>query len=107
MRRALDRSRLVLENQRYRDKLEAANRELEASLHLLQEDQTAGRQVQMNMLPESPWAAGEFAFEHQIIRRCTCRVISSTTSASMTGVSPSTLPMFPGMARRRPLSPCC
>ena len=65
--RALDRSRLVLENQRYRDKLEAANRELEASLHLLQEDQTAGRQVQMNMLPESPWVAGEFAFEHQII----------------------------------------
>ena len=67
VRRALDRSRLVLENQRYRDKLEAANRELEASLHLLQEDQTAGRQVQMNMLPESPWAAGEFAFAHQII----------------------------------------
>ncbi|MFJ4385620.1 two-component system response regulator RssB [Pseudomonas sp. NPDC089407] len=67
VRRALDRSRLVLENQRYRDKLEAANRELEASLHLLQEDQTAGRQVQMNMLPESPWAAGAFAFEHQII----------------------------------------
>ncbi|WP_317663862.1 two-component system response regulator RssB [Pseudomonas sp. KU43P] len=67
VRRALDRSRLVLENQRYRDKLEAANRELEASLHLLQEDQNAGRQVQMNMLPESPWAAGEFSFEHQII----------------------------------------
>ncbi len=67
VRRALDRSRLVLENQRYREKLEAANRELEASLHLLQEDQTAGRQVQMNMLPESPWAASEFAFEHQII----------------------------------------
>ncbi|WDY59614.1 two-component system response regulator RssB [Pseudomonas sp. PSKL.D1] len=67
VRRALDRSRLVLENQRYRDKLEAANRELEASLHLLQEDQTAGRQVQMNMLPESPWVAGEYSFAHQII----------------------------------------
>ena len=67
VRRALDRSRLVLENQRYRDKLEAANRELEASLHLLQEDQNAGRQVQMNMLPESPWTAGDLSFEHQII----------------------------------------
>ena len=67
VRRALDRAHLLLENQRYREKLEAANRELEASLHLLQEDQTAGRQVQMNMLPESPWVAGEFAFEHQII----------------------------------------
>ncbi|MBF8779164.1 two-component system response regulator RssB [Pseudomonas fulva] len=67
VRRALDRSRLVLENQRYREKLEAANRELEASLHLLQEDQDAGRQVQMNMLPERPWQAGGFTFDHQII----------------------------------------
>jgi len=67
VRRALDRAHLVLENQRYRDKLETANRELEASLHLLQEDQTAGRQVQMNMLPENPWKAGDLRFEHQII----------------------------------------
>jgi len=67
VRRALDRSRLLLENQRYRDKLETANRELEASLHLLQEDQNAGRQVQMNMLPVSPWVTDGFKFEHQII----------------------------------------
>ncbi|MBD1554246.1 two-component system response regulator RssB [Pseudomonas typographi] len=65
--RALDRSRLVRENLRYREKLEAANRELEASLHLLQEDQNAGRQVQMNMLPVSPWVTDGFRFEHQII----------------------------------------
>src|SRR5690606_31593493 len=37
VRRALDRSRLRQENQRYREKLEATNRELQASLHLLQE----------------------------------------------------------------------
>ena len=55
VRRALDRSHLRLENQRYREKLETANRELQASLNLLQEDQNAGRQVQMNMLPETPW----------------------------------------------------
>ena len=67
IRRALDRSRLLLENRRYREKLETANRELEASLHLLQEDQTAGRQVQMNMLPQSPWSTDGFNFEHQII----------------------------------------
>ena len=67
VRRALDRSRLLLENQRYRDKLETANRELEASLHLLQEDQNAGRQVQMNMLPVNPWVTDGFKFEHQII----------------------------------------
>ena len=65
--RALDRARLLLENQRYRQKLETANHELEASLHLLQEDQNAGRQVQMNMLPQSPWHAGDLQFDHEII----------------------------------------
>mgnify|MGYP001298815154 FL=1 len=65
--RALERSRLRLENQRYREKLEAANRELQASLHLLQEDQNAGRQVQMNMLPTTPWEADGLHFAHQII----------------------------------------
>ena len=65
--RALDRSRLRLENQRYREKLEAANRELQASLHLLQEDQNAGRQVQMNMLPTTPWEADGLHFAHQTI----------------------------------------
>ncbi|MDD0841210.1 two-component system response regulator RssB [Pseudomonas sp. Gutcm_11s] len=65
--RALDRSHLRLENQRYREKLEAANRELQASLHLLQEDQNAGRQVQMNMLPTTPWEADGLQFAHQII----------------------------------------
>lgn len=67
VRRALDRSRLRVENQRYREKLEAANRELQASLHLLQEDQNAGRQVQMNMLPETPWQVDDLSFAHQII----------------------------------------
>ncbi|MDO2197009.1 response regulator, partial [Escherichia coli] len=36
VRRALDRAYLRVENQRYRDNLEAANRELQASLNLLQ-----------------------------------------------------------------------
>ncbi|BAP44483.1 SpoIIE family protein phosphatase [Pseudomonas sp. 21LCFQ02] len=65
--RALDRARLEQENRLYREKLETANRELEASLHLLQEDQDAGRQVQMNMLPTSPWSTEQFSFAHQII----------------------------------------
>ncbi|MDH4873622.1 two-component system response regulator RssB [Pseudomonas sp. BN515] len=67
VRRALDRSALRLENRRYREKLEAANRELQASLHLLQEDQNAGRQVQMNMLPVTPWEVDSLRFAHQII----------------------------------------
>src|SRR5690606_17049892 len=67
VRRALDRSRLRLENHRYREKLEATNRELQASLHLLEEDQNAGRQVQMNMLPVTPWLVDGLKFTHQII----------------------------------------
>ncbi|MBS7661092.1 SpoIIE family protein phosphatase [Pseudomonas lalucatii] len=67
VRRALDRAHLRQENQRYREKLEAANRELEASLHLLQEDQNAGRQVQINMLPVTPWQVDGLQFAHQII----------------------------------------
>ncbi|WP_134451175.1 two-component system response regulator RssB [Pseudomonas aeruginosa] len=67
VRRALDRAYLRVENQRYRDKLEAANRELQASLNLLQEDQNAGRQVQMNMLPVTPWSTEGLEFSHRII----------------------------------------
>ncbi|MDC3887005.1 SpoIIE family protein phosphatase [Pseudomonas aeruginosa] len=67
VRRALDRAYLRVENQRYRDKLEAANRELQASLNLLQEDQNAGRQVQMNMLPVTSWSIEGLEFSHRII----------------------------------------
>ncbi|MBB3102353.1 two-component system response regulator RssB [Azomonas macrocytogenes] len=67
VRRALDRCQLRLENRRYREQLEAANRDLQASLHLLQEDQDAGRQIQMNMLPETPWVTDGLHFAHQII----------------------------------------
>ncbi|HBN9759690.1 response regulator [Pseudomonas aeruginosa] len=67
VRRALDRAYLRVENQRYRDKLEAANRELQASLNLLQEDQNAGRQVQMNMLPVTPWSIEGLEFSRRII----------------------------------------
>ncbi|MFT5782187.1 MAG: sigma-B regulation protein RsbU (phosphoserine phosphatase) [Pseudomonas sp.] len=67
VRRALDRARLRLENQLYRDQLEAANQELQASLSLLEEDQKAGRQVQMNMLPDTPWQVDGLQFAHQII----------------------------------------
>ncbi len=67
VQRALDRSRLRQENLRYRAKLEATNRELQASLNLLQEDQNAGRQVQMNMLPATPWEVDGLRFAHQII----------------------------------------
>ena len=67
VRRALDRAQLRVENLRYREKLEAANRQLQASLSLLEEDRSTGRQVQMNMLPQTPWVVDGLQFAHQII----------------------------------------
>jgi len=67
VRRALDRVRLRLENRRYREKLEAANQGLADSLRLLEEDQTAGRQVQLNILPESPLQIDDLQLAHKII----------------------------------------
>lgn len=67
VRRSLDRSRLRIENQRIRERLERANRELENHLKELKDDQAAGRQVQLNMLPASPWISGQYRLEHRII----------------------------------------
>jgi phosphoserine phosphatase RsbU/P len=67
VRRALERSALRIDNQRYREQLEATNQELQVSLSLLEEDQKAGRQVQMKMLPETPWSVDDLQFAHHII----------------------------------------
>ncbi|MEH6491212.1 SpoIIE family protein phosphatase [Halopseudomonas sp.] len=67
VRRSLDRSRLRIENQRIRERLERANRELENHLKELRDDQAAGHQVQLNMLPATPWSSGEYRFEHRLI----------------------------------------
>ncbi len=67
VRRSLDRASLRLENQRIRERLERVNRELELHLKELKDDQAAGRQVQLNMLPASPWNSGEYRLEHRII----------------------------------------
>ena len=105
--RALDRARLQLENKRYRDKLESANRELEASLHLLQEDQNAGRQVQMNMLPVSPWSIDDSTSLTRSFRPCTCLAILSTTSGLTSVGSRFTWLTFPVTARPQRSSRCC
>jgi len=67
VRRALDRYRLRLENERIRERLERANRELEVHLKELRDDQAAGHQVQLNMLPVTPWVSGEYTLEHKLI----------------------------------------
>jgi serine phosphatase RsbU (regulator of sigma subunit) len=67
VKRTLDQNRLRNENSRIRERLEAANSELENRLQELKDDQAAGHQVQLNMLPQSPWTSGEYTFERRII----------------------------------------
>lgn len=50
--KAMERARLRAENQRYREHLELVNGQLERSLRKLQEDETAGRNIQFRLLPE-------------------------------------------------------
>ncbi len=65
--RALESMQLAQENKRYRESLENAIHSLESSLHLLREDQKAGRQVQMKMLPQTPLNYCGYQIDHHII----------------------------------------
>lgn len=65
--RALEVLDLQQENLRYRQRLEAANRELQGSLRVLRRDQLAGRAVQSNMLPETPATLGAAHVAHRVI----------------------------------------
>ncbi len=67
VRRSLEQSRLMRENRRYRLQLEQANRELQSNLTVLEQDQQAGRHIQLKMLPESPKNFGNCRFSHHII----------------------------------------
>ncbi len=63
----LHRARLEQENRDYREKLEATNRELAASLAVLREDQEAGRQVQARLLPDGKDSFGDYVFTHVLL----------------------------------------
>jgi len=56
--------RELLEN---RKRLEAANTELRGTVKVLEQDQQAGRQVQMRMLPSTPLVLDDFVFSHTVI----------------------------------------
>lgn len=58
---------LQRENKRYRRKLEKANRELREYVRVLERDQQAGRQVQINLLPPTPVRYGEITVAHKIV----------------------------------------
>lgn len=65
--RAIDARNLERENRRYRERLEQANAELQASLRLLREDEDAGRRVQQRILPESPRDFGWAHVEQRVV----------------------------------------
>jgi sigma-B regulation protein RsbU (phosphoserine phosphatase) len=65
VKRNLELVVLENENQRYRDHLESANRELRNSLDELRNDQQAGHKVQMKMLPDFVDEGG-LSFCHKI-----------------------------------------
>ncbi|MFC3853328.1 response regulator [Salinispirillum marinum] len=55
--RALERVRLLRENNRYRDTLEDTNQKLQDTIETLEADLRAGRHVQQTMLPARPFKA--------------------------------------------------
>ena len=65
--RCAEQSRLRRENAAYRAKLESANAELRGTVQVLEQDQQAGRHVQMRMLPQSPMQMDGFRFSHAVI----------------------------------------
>ncbi len=55
------------ELQQSRKRLEAANVELRGTVKMLEQDQQAGRQVQLRMLPASPLVLKDYVFSHTVI----------------------------------------
>lgn len=66
IRRCMEEVQLRRDNIRYREELESANKKLEANLRMLEQDQKAGRQIQMRLLPPSPVSFGPYTFRHRI-----------------------------------------
>lgn len=55
------------ELQESRQRLEAANTELRGTVKMLEQDQQAGRQVQLRMLPATPMVLDDYVFSHTVI----------------------------------------
>jgi serine phosphatase RsbU (regulator of sigma subunit) len=55
------------ELQRSRQRLEAANLELRGTIKMLEQDQQAGRAVQLRMLPATPLVLDDYVFSHTVI----------------------------------------
>lgn len=67
VRKALERHDLLVENQRYRDKLEQANLGLRENLRVLERDQLSGRQVQRRLMPSHLHTPEGYEAAHHIV----------------------------------------
>lgn len=65
--KALEVLDLQRDNLRYRQELEHANSELREHVRVLERDQKAGRQVQSNLLPQSPMTFNDIQLAHKIV----------------------------------------
>ncbi|MEQ9462400.1 MAG: SpoIIE family protein phosphatase [Haliea sp.] len=65
--RCVRQRQLRRELQESRKRLELANIELRGTVKMLEQDQQAGRQVQLRMLPASPMVLDEYVFSHTVI----------------------------------------
>ncbi|MBT4521591.1 MAG: SpoIIE family protein phosphatase [Halieaceae bacterium] len=67
LNRCVRQRRLRRELEESRASLEVANLELRGTVKTLEQDQQAGRQVQLRMLPVSPLVLGSYVFSHTVI----------------------------------------
>jgi len=65
--RAMERARLIRENQTYRGNLETVNQELKARMDHLEEDEQMGRDIQFQLLPEDDWQHNGLCFTHSLL----------------------------------------
>lgn len=64
---ALERARLRRENREHREHLEAVNDQLQQTLRRLQEDETAARRIQFQLLPENDKAYRNYRFSRHLL----------------------------------------
>jgi serine phosphatase RsbU (regulator of sigma subunit) len=65
--RCVRQRHLRRELQESRQRLVAANTELRGTVKMLEQDQQAGRQVQLRMLPTTPLVIGDYVLSHTVI----------------------------------------
>ena len=64
--KALERVRLLAENEAYRERLEDTNQRLQETVETLETDLRAGRHVQQTMLPAKPFASNGLAVDYAL-----------------------------------------